>query len=81
MMGVIGAVTFGLISSVALALMGPVFLGEEAIFPLVTPTLLSMPLGFADAVLGTLLGRRNREAEARFDEVAFRPQTGAGAET
>ncbi len=79
--GVIGGVTFGLISSVALALMGPVFLGQEAIFPLVNPTLVSMPLGFAGAVLGTLLGRRNREAEARFDEVAFRAQTGAGAET
>ena len=79
--GVIGGVTFGLISSVALALMGPVFLGEEAIFPLVNPTLVSMPLGFAGAVLGTLLGGRNREAEARFDEVAFRAQTGAGAES
>lgn len=78
--GVIGGVTVGLISSVALALMGPVFLGEEAIFPIVNPTVVSMPLGFAGAALGTLLGGRNREAEARFDEVRFRAHTGAGAE-
>jgi len=31
-------------------------------------------------MLGTLLGRRSLENETRFDEVAFRAQTGAGAE-
>jgi len=78
--GVIGGVTVGLLSSVGLALIGPGFLGERALFSLVNPTVLSMPLGFAGAVLGTFLGGRSRENEARFDEVAFRAQTGAGAE-
>ncbi len=78
--GVIGGVTVGLISSVALALMGPVFMGEAAIFPIVNPTVVSLPLGFAGAVLGTLLGGRDRASEERFDEVAFRAHTGAGAE-
>ncbi|MDP9406410.1 MAG: cation acetate symporter [Actinomycetota bacterium] len=79
--GVIGGVTAGLVSSVVLALLGPAFLGPEAVFPLVNPTLLSMPLGFAGAVLGTLLGgRRNSAAQARFDEVTFRAHTGVGAE-
>ncbi len=78
--GVIGGVTVGLISSVALALMGPVFMGEAAIFPIVNPTVVSLPLGFAGAVLGTLLGGHDRASEERFDEVAFRAHTGAGAE-
>ncbi len=78
--GVLGGMIVGLVSSVALALMGPVFLGEEAIFPIVNPTIVSLPLGFAGAVLGPLLGGRDRAAESRFDEVRFRAQTGAGAE-
>ncbi len=78
--GVIGGVTVGLISSVALALLGPTFLAEGAIFPLINPSIVSVPLGFAGAVLGTLLGGRDRAAEVRFDEVRFRAQTGEGAE-
>ena len=40
-----------------------------------------MPLGFAGAVIGTLLGgRRNKAAQERFDEVTFRAHTGVGAE-
>jgi len=78
--GVIGGVAVGLSSSVALALMGPGVMGDQALVPLVNPTLLSMPLGFAGAVLGTLLGGRNGAGEARFDEVSFRAQTGVGAE-
>lgn len=78
--GVIGGITVGLISSVGLALVGPVFMGEAAIFPIVNPTIVSMPLGFAGAVLGTLLGGRGGEEEKRFDEVSFRAHTGAGAE-
>ncbi len=47
----VGGVTAGLVSSVALALLGPAFLGPDAVFPLVNPTLVSMPIGFAGAVL------------------------------
>jgi cation/acetate symporter len=79
--GVIGGVSAGLVSSVALALLGPAFLGPDALFPLVNPTIVSMPLGFAGAVIGTLLGgRRNLAAQERFDEVTFRAHTGVGAE-
>lgn len=78
--GVIGGITVGLISSVALALMGPVFMGEAAIFPIVNPTIVSLPLGFAGAIIGTLLGGRGRPGELRFDEVRYRAHTGAGAE-
>jgi cation/acetate symporter len=79
--GVIGGVGAGLVSSVVLALLGPAFLGPDAVFPLVNPTIVSMPLGFAGAVIGTLLGgRRNLAAQERFDEVTFRAHTGVGAE-
>jgi len=78
--GVIGGVAAGVVSSVALALLGPAVLGADAVFPLVNPTIVSMPIGFAGAVLGTLLGGGEAVAQTRFDEVTFRAQTGAGAE-
>ena len=38
--------------------------GADAIWPLVNPTIVSMPLGFLGAVLGTLLAGRDKENEA-----------------
>jgi cation/acetate symporter len=49
------------------------------IFPLENPGILSIPLGFLGAILGTLL-RREPEAEARFAELEVRANTGLGAE-
>jgi cation/acetate symporter len=74
--GVIGGMGLGLISSVGLALIGPAYLGPKAIWPLVNPTVVALPIGILGAVLGTLLMRRNLEHEKRFDEVTFRIQTG-----
>jgi len=74
--GVICGVATGLIASVTLALLGPAFLKAQAWFPIVNPTLVSLPLGFAGAILGTLLSRRDAGHEARFDEIQFRAQTG-----
>lgn len=78
--GVISGMTVGLVSAIGLTLLGPLAMGENALFPLQNPALASIPLGFAGAVIGTLLGGRDRAVEARFDEVAFRAQTGKGAE-
>lgn len=75
--GVVGGVAVGLASSVGLAAVGPAVMGPEAIFPLVNPTLLSMPLGFAGAIVGALLRPRDKTAEERFDAVFFRAHTGA----
>jgi cation/acetate symporter len=50
-----------------------------AIFPLENPGILSIPLGFLGAILGTLL-RREPEAEARYAELLVRANTGLGAE-
>jgi cation/acetate symporter len=49
------------------------------IFPLENPGILSIPLGFLGAILGTLL-RRESEAESRFAELIVRANTGLGAE-
>ncbi|AJW47627.1 MULTISPECIES: cation acetate symporter [Burkholderiaceae] len=75
--GVIGGVTAGLVSSVALAFLGPAFLKDQALFPIVNPTILSMPIGFLGAWLGTMLSRRSAEHEARFDAFVFQAHTGA----
>ena len=56
--------------------MGPAFLGPAALFPIVNPAILSMPLGFLGAVLGTYLGSREADADAHFDAVLFQAQTG-----
>jgi cation/acetate symporter len=84
--GVIGGMAVGLASSVILAFIGPAFLKGNAIFPIVNPTILSMPLGFVGAWAGTMMtshsGRRAiREAhEARFDAFVFRAHTGLDPE-
>ena len=49
------------------------------IFPLENPGILSIPLGFLGAILGTFLSREPR-AEARFAELSVRANTGLGAE-
>jgi cation/acetate symporter len=49
------------------------------IFPLENPGILSIPLGFLGAIVGTFL-RREPEAEARFAELIVRANTGLGAE-
>ena len=49
------------------------------IFPLENPGIVSIPLGFLGAFVGTLLGREP-EAEARFAELTVRANTGLGAE-
>jgi len=49
------------------------------IFPLENPGILSIPLGFLGAILGTFL-RPEPEAESRYAELIVRANTGLGAE-
>ena len=74
--GVIGGMASGLVSSVGLALIGPAYLGKDALWPLVDPTVVALLLGVLGAVLGTLLTRRNDAHERRFDEVVLRVHSG-----
>jgi len=39
--------------------LGPAVRGVDAVWPLVNPTIVSMPLGFLGAILGTLLAGRD----------------------
>jgi cation/acetate symporter len=50
-----------------------------AIFPLENPGLLSVPLGFLGAWLGTLLSR-DTSSEEKYAELTVRANTGLGAE-
>src|ERR687894_546766 len=93
-----GAVTgmlLGLISAVVLVILSPsVFTGPnpeppatpiitiDPIFPLTSPAIISVPLGFLGCYLGTLLGGRGAEREREqgiqrsYDEIRVRANTG-----
>ncbi|PYS46466.1 MAG: cation acetate symporter [Acidobacteria bacterium] len=90
---VIGLAT-GLASSIILILLSPSIMTVDPasvtgaarhliqrapIFPLENPGIISIPLGFLGAFVGTLLGREP-EAEAKFAELIVRANTGLGAE-
>src|SRR5246500_5207188 len=78
--GVVGGMLVGLVSSVVLAMIGPGVRGADAIWPLVNPTVVSMPLGFLGAILGTLLTGRDRANEERFERFSRQVHTGLAAE-
>jgi len=78
--GVIGGIGVGLVSSVVLAMIGPAMLGKAALWPLVNPTVVSLPLGFLGAYLGTLLYGRDAENEKRFAHFSHRVHTGVAPE-
>ena len=84
----------GLAASVVLILISPSIMKVDAptvvasarhliqrppIFPLENPGILSIPLGFLGAVIGTFL-RREPAAEGKFAELIVRANTGLGSE-
>lgn len=76
-----GAVTgllVGLGSSILLILVSPDFM-KDPLFPLKNPALISVPLGFLGAWLGTILSKEKPD-EAKFTELMVRANTGLGAE-
>ena len=78
--GAVCGLVVGLISSIALILVSPSFMGaQKALFPLENPGIVSIPLGFLAAVIGTLV-TREPEAEAQYAELLVRANTGLGAE-
>ncbi len=77
--GAIAGMLAGLISSILLILISPVALGAHAIFPLDNPGLISIPIGFIAAVVGTLVAP-DHDAEMMFDQLQVRATTGLGAE-
>ena len=77
--GAVAGLATGLISSLVLIMLSPSMMKSNPIFPLENPGIVSIPLGFIGAVIGTLLGREP-EAEARYPELIVRANTGMGAE-
>ena len=77
--GAVAGLATGLISSLVLILISPSFMKTNPIFPLENPGIVSIPLGFLGAIIGTLLGREP-EAEAKYNELNVRANTGIGAE-
>jgi cation/acetate symporter len=74
--GVVGGMTVGLVSSVVLAMIGPAMRGADALWPLVNPTVVSLPLGFLGAVIGTFVWGRDAANEQRFDAFLLQVHTG-----
>lgn len=77
--GAVCALAGGLFASIGLVLIGPSVMGAKAIFPLANPAIVSVPIGFLAAYLGTIM-TAEPEAEARFAEVQVRANTGLGAD-
>jgi cation/acetate symporter len=92
--GAIAGLAVGLLASIGLILAGPNFMGVDppgavgtarhliqakAWFPLENPGILSVPLGFLAAFVGAWASHEP-SAEARFNELTVRANTGLGAE-
>ncbi len=92
--GAVAGLAVGLLSSIVLIILSPSIMGVDAatvaaakrhliqapaLFPLTNPGVVSIPLGFLAAILGTLFSREPA-AEARFSELSVRANTGLGAE-
>jgi cation/acetate symporter len=77
--GAVAGIATGLLASIILILLSPSFGNKNAIFPLTNPGILSIPLGFIGAYVGTML-RPEPSAEEKFTELNVRANTGLGAE-
>ena len=76
--GAVCGLATGLGASILLILISPTFQAQP-LFPLENPGIVSIPLGFIGAIVGTLLSRDTR-SEAKFKELFVRANTGLGAE-
>jgi cation/acetate symporter len=78
-LGAICSMTTGLIASLGLIAVSPASLHEHALFPLNNPAIVSFPLAFLAAVVGTLV-TRDKPSEEMFSQLMVRSNTGLGAE-
>jgi len=86
--GAVWGLVFGLVGSIVLIFIGPSLMGVDGkhffnhapIFPLENPGILSVPIGFIGAILGTLLSGHEATAEQKFTELQVRANTGLGSE-
>jgi len=92
--GAVLGLLVGLLSSIILIVLSPSIMGIDgpevaeskrrliqmnALFPLTNPGILSIPLGFIAAILGSLW-KQDPDAESKFAELKVRAHTGLGSE-
>ncbi|HEX8311081.1 MAG TPA: cation acetate symporter [Chthoniobacteraceae bacterium] len=79
--GAVAGLSVGLLSSIVLILLSKngLYTAQTAPFPLANPGIVSIPLGFLAAYLGTIF-THEPETAARFTELEVRSQTGLGSE-
>jgi len=92
--GAVAGLAVGLLASLFLIIVSPSFMAidpptvtgtarhliqAKAWFPLENPGIVSVPLGFLAAMIGSLL-TKEPSAEAKFNELLVRSNTGLGAE-
>ena len=77
--GAVSGLCAGLASSIGLIFMSPAMQGPSAPFPLDNPGIISVPIGFLAAVLGTLASG-DRSSDAKFAELLVRANTGLESE-
>src|SRR5919202_2520180 len=84
--GAVVGVLFGTLSAIALVVISPTVWpgpdsegGALSWYSLANPGIISVPLGFVGCFLGTMLAREPA-AEAKFDELKVRAETGLAAE-
>ncbi|HEV8148449.1 MAG TPA: cation acetate symporter [Bryobacteraceae bacterium] len=93
--GAVAGLATGLLSSLVLIVISPSIMGVDGpavaasarhliqrppIFPLENPGIISIPLGFLGAVIGTLMSRVDSDSEQKFTELEVRANTGLGSE-
>ncbi|MBC9784605.1 cation/acetate symporter ActP [Heliobacterium chlorum] len=79
--GAVTGIVVGLLCTLALVAVSPnYFPAKEAIFPWKNPGIISIPVGFIAAFIGSLL-YKEPQAEEKFDELYVRANTGIGAES
>src|SRR5450631_678343 len=93
--GAVWGLATGLVSSLALIVASPSIMGvagpsvaqaarhliqAKPLFPLENPGIVSIPLGFLGAFVGTMMSRVDDNSEAKFTELEVRANTGLGSE-
>ncbi len=78
--GAVAGMLVGAGTAVTLVLIGPSVMGENAIFPLANPGIVSVPVGFLTTYLVTILTPPEHANEPKYNEMAVRANTGIGAE-
>ncbi|MCZ4521748.1 cation acetate symporter [Rhodococcus ruber] len=76
--GAVIGILLGLVTSVVLMLLGPLWPGDSAVISLAGPTIVAMPLGFLGCLFGSLVTRR-RESDS-FELLLIESEVGAATQ-